>query len=337
MNDINFFSKNNYLYLPTKKNPKVALAVDNIDVAKNAFKLYNPFSRKAKILKSIASKLYVNCNTVANKLRFTNLKPTSEFVKYLERKLEITLITSIYFATEKDKVVLQLQAKNKVYGYLKFPLNDIGASRLLNEKKAIDVLSKQNIVAPLILFDNYKGSPFILLKEVKGEIQIVSKLKLDVLLSSFKKTKKHSLKKHPRVSNLLKKLTALGLYDYIKMIHVICDTSEQEYYEVYEHGDFTPWNLITSNTNVIPFDFEEFEEFGLEYFDIIKYYYQTGRLLSQLSKAELIDSIFKTIRIPEIKILFQLFLFKEIATYKSNNSPYIFEKELLEYILHEKI
>ena len=47
MKDIEFFSLNSYIYLPTKQNPKVALVVDNSDLANNAFKLYNPFSFKA--------------------------------------------------------------------------------------------------------------------------------------------------------------------------------------------------------------------------------------------------------------------------------------------------
>ncbi len=337
MNDINFFSESNYLYLPTKKNPKVAIAFNNAEVARNAFKLYNPFSTHGKILKNIASTIYVNCNTVVNKLSSDNLKSTSEFIQYLEQKLAVTLVVSIYFATEKDKVVIQLQTENKVYGYLKFPLNAVGSSRLLNEKKAIDILSKKNIVSPVLFSDQYKGNHFILLKEVKGAIELVSKPKLDALLSSFKKTNKYQLKQHPRVLQLLEKLTILGLDDYTEMVHVICNASKNVYHEVYEHGDFTPWNLITDNTDVIPFDFEYFEQYGLEYFDIIKYHFQIGRLLDQLSNRKLVESIFRAIQAPEISMLFQLFLLKEIIAHKSNNKPYLFEKELLDYIYHGKV
>ena len=45
----NFFSSNQYLFLPTKRNPKVALVIDDVNLIDNAFKLYNPFSKKAKI------------------------------------------------------------------------------------------------------------------------------------------------------------------------------------------------------------------------------------------------------------------------------------------------
>ena len=36
------------------------------------------------------------------------------------------------------------------------------------------------------------------------------------------------------------------------------------------HGDFAPWNLITHNNKVTPFDFEYFEETGLEFLDLIQ-------------------------------------------------------------------
>ena len=51
MNATDFLSSNSYIYLPTSKNPKVALVVDNSALAQNAFKLYNPFSQKAKLFK----------------------------------------------------------------------------------------------------------------------------------------------------------------------------------------------------------------------------------------------------------------------------------------------
>ena len=53
MKDFNFFSDNKYIVLPTKTKPKVFLSIDN-NCKKNSFKLYQPFSFKAKLLKSIA-------------------------------------------------------------------------------------------------------------------------------------------------------------------------------------------------------------------------------------------------------------------------------------------
>ena len=58
MNGIEFFSDSNYLYIPTSKNPKVVIALNNKKIAKNSFKLYNPFSKKAKIVKVICSFLF---------------------------------------------------------------------------------------------------------------------------------------------------------------------------------------------------------------------------------------------------------------------------------------
>ena len=39
MNGIDFFSNNTYIFLPTLKNPRVALAIDDKDIANNSFEL----------------------------------------------------------------------------------------------------------------------------------------------------------------------------------------------------------------------------------------------------------------------------------------------------------
>ena len=57
--------------------------------------------------------------------------------------------------------------------------------------------------------------------------------------------------------------------------------SEVNYLEVYEHGDFAPWNLMVTEKGIIPFDFEYFEEFGLEYLDEIKYHFQIEHFLKR--------------------------------------------------------
>ena len=54
MKDISFFSEDIYLCVPSSKNPKVVLAVGKSLLAKQSFKLYNPFSKKAKFFKTFA-------------------------------------------------------------------------------------------------------------------------------------------------------------------------------------------------------------------------------------------------------------------------------------------
>ena len=102
-----------------------------------------------------------------------------------------------------------------------------------------------------------------------------------------------------------------------------------QYALVYEHGDFTPWNIVNVDKNYIPFDFEHFVEDGLEYFDLIKYYYQIGRLLEDMKAKELTAYIFKQINVKEIRELLQLFLIKEIVRNKEESETCSFEENML--------
>ena len=57
-----FLSSNRYIYLPTKKRPKVSLSIDSKEISNTSFKLYNPFSFKGKCLKIIIKMIQINFN-----------------------------------------------------------------------------------------------------------------------------------------------------------------------------------------------------------------------------------------------------------------------------------
>lgn len=332
MNDIKFYSNNRYVYLPNKKNPKVVLSIDNSTISKNAFKLYNPFSKKAILFKRVMNILYTKFNFFT-KFILSEKRNQSEFIDYLEKKLNTKLIVSIYFATLKDKVVLQLQDKNaKIIGYLKFPLNNIGLKHIQNEINAIEILSKKDIVDSAILVDKYEDYPFIILKEIDGSIGIVERDNLDIILNKLERDQTYLLSVHPRVIELKERLTKHDFDKYIKIISNIQETSSSEYKLVYEHGDFTPWNIVKTNTDFIAFDYEYFLKDGLEYLDLIKYYYQVGKLLNNLNNYELISFIKEKINIKEIELLLKIFLIKEILRNEEENEESLFEKNILELL-----
>ena len=337
MNVTSFYSSNKYLLLPTPNNPKVALAVDTSAQAKNAFKLYNPFSEKAKYLKKLSQFLFLKTNKLASAIAAKKNREKGEFITYLEKKLTTPLVSSVYFATAKDKVVLQLQSKDKIIGYVKFPLNAIGVQHLNNEIKAIAILSEKKIIAPAILIDAFNDVPYVFLEELKGEIKEVSENELQIVLQKFKKQDRFLLKEHPFLIQLNKKLKSNSLQNEIGILDAICNTSLVNYFEVYEHGDFTPWNLIRTNQQLIPFDFEYFEENGLEYMDLIKYHFQTGYLLKGLSGTELIDFIRQKITISEINSLVTIFLIKEIVRKTEENESCVFEREILLHLTQENV
>ncbi len=334
MKNTKFFSSNSYIFLPTKMNPKVALAIDNSTLSKNSFKLYNPFSRKAQVLKNIIKFITINMNFLTQISAQKKVK--SDFVNNLEKLLKESLVVSIYFSTVNDKVVMQLQSIDaKIIGYLKYPLNNIGVKHTKNEIKAFNIIISKKIIEPYILSQEYDGKPFLLLKELNGTIDIVSKKDINNILRKFQGDESYRLSFHPRVVELKKILLKYNMEAYIVKLDKIVSKSTLEYMKVYEHGDFTPWNIIKVNNKYIPFDFEYFVEDGLEYFDIIKYYYQIGKLLKFKKDKELYDFVKNNINILEFKELFELFLIKEIMINIEENRPFGFEENIIKIL--EKI
>ena len=325
-----FFSANHYLYLPTRHNPRAILAIDSNGTAKNSFKLYNPFSTKAKIFKSVvvfATKYFKPfCSMFLPMVKVEQ----SEFSKYLNSTLNKQLTISSYIATERDKLVLQLQdEQSKIYGYLKFPTTETGKQRVLNEKHAINILSNHNIIPKLLFDSSYQDTPFIILKNIEGIIKRVPDNSYKNVLTLFYKQKEYSLLEHPRVIGLLHQLNELGLNEHSLQLQNIIKKSSGTYKEVYEHGDFAPWNLIQTSTGIIPIDFEYFVENGLEYLDEIKYHFQINYLLNGLIGLKLINTIRLQVPIEEFDIVFQIFLLKEIVNKQSLNESITLEESLL--------
>ncbi len=332
MRDISFFSEDRYLYLPSVKNPKVILAVSDAKISEKAYKLYNPFSFKGKFLKIVSRFLLVNFNRIIISLIRSKRYEKSDFISYLENKLDAKFIVSIYHATVNDKVVLQLQSNNKIYGYLKFPLNKTGIANIKIEEKAITLLSEKNIISPCILIDTYKEVPYFIISELKGCIESSTDKAIENLVFQFKKEKKFKLIEHQRIKELYKDIEALQLKSYKLKIDAIVKSSTAYYYEAFEHGDFTPWNMVKTDHGLVPFDFEFFVENGIEYFDLIKYHFQVGRLLKKKKAKELASYLFSKIPVPEIQNVVSLFLIKEIIRLKKNNESYEFYDNMLKFI-----
>jgi len=331
MNKNDFFSNNSYIFLPTRKNPKVVLAVNNSSQADNAFRLYNPFSFKAKCLKKTIWYLFSYFPTFAKLICRAEKGVKSDFLRYLEVKLEQTLVSSVYFATTGDKVVIQLQSQeSEVIGYIKYPLNKVGLIHLKNEISAIEALSKIKLIDSYILKDKFDKTPFVLLPPLDGNIDSINDSDALELSSQFKRIGSFQLAEHPRIIQLKISLRANGLAEYIHIIERICNGSKKKYSLVYEHGDFTPWNIIKVNNKYVPFDFEHFVEDGIEYFDLIKYYYQIGKLIEGFHANDLLAHISTKVDAIEIEELLKVFLIKEILRNTEENEECNFEIKMLE-------
>ena len=335
MNVHDFFTNSTYLTLPTKVNPKVYLPIDGGVLLHNSFKLYNPFSKSAKIFKKTV--FFIMQNTpILGRFLFPVIKgKQSEFSKYINEKLNLELTIGLYIASARDKVVLQLQNENQVYGYLKFPTSKLGIKRLLNEQNAINTLSKLNIVSPLIFKGFYKKTPFLITENIEGIIGKLDSQVYKTLLDEFKKNKSYTLKDHPRVIQLLNKMKEEKLEEYKPILLFKLNKSKNLYKEVFEHGDFAPWNIMKIENGVVPFDFEYFEEQGLEYLDEIKYHFQIQTLLNKKEDDILLNDIKYKVPIKDFNLIFTIFLIKEVLQKKANNTSIKLEIKLLKLLENE--
>lgn len=329
MKDISFFSEDTYLSIPNRENPKVILAIGNKYLAKNSFKIYNPFSTKAKLFKSIVRFFTVNFNNFFLHLLSEEIKENSEFINFLNNEYKIKFNSSIYNATLKDKVVVQLQTDGSVFGYVKFPLNEMGLKNISNEIYALETLKEKGILNLQMKSLKFKGIPFFILPELKGNISKLSDDEILRLLEPYKKDISLKLKDQERVKEIKEFLIQQNLKNELVILENALNKSNEYYYEVYEHGDFAPWNIVKTKEGLVPFDFEYFTERGVEYFDLIKYHFQVGRLLQGKNQEDLYMYISQKILIKEIKQMLSLYLLKEIMSAFQQQKSADFESQML--------
>ena len=93
MNAIKFLSKGTYIKLPTGNQPKVYLAIESKLRAKLSFQLYNPFSVKAKLLKTLVRFFFTYLNTVAKIIFPTIRVEKSDFTDYLNKLLNTRIVS----------------------------------------------------------------------------------------------------------------------------------------------------------------------------------------------------------------------------------------------------
>ncbi|MDD7914971.1 hypothetical protein [Polaribacter ponticola] len=320
------------MHIPNSKNPKVIIAVGKSSLAKKSFKLYNPFSKKAKIFKSFARFFCVYFNNLFKKIIELQTQENSEFIRFLNQKFDKKFTSSIYKATLNDKVVIQLQADNKIFGYVKYPINEIGIENIKNEINAFKILSKNRALNYEMKNFEFRETPFFILPELEGNIETVSDEDVLKIIQPFKKGVFKKLQKHYRVKQIKEFLKENNFNDELQILENTLLSSKNNYEEVYEHGDFAPWNIVKTKDGFSAFDFEYFTEKGLEYFDLIKYHFQIGRLLKRKSKEELYNYVSKKIKIKEINEVFSLFLLKEIMVAANQQKKALFEKEMLKFI-----
>jgi len=326
--DIDFFSSNKYIALPSKQNPRVLLALGTHAENIVSFQLYNPFSLKARFLKKIAYHAPF-FNIVA--------KDKSEFITFLEGRLGQKITSSVYYSSCKYKVVLQLQSKGLVIGYLKLGITEQGNEKVQNEYNALSIL--EGDIAPKVIDSGeFEEHFFILIEPIKGIQKKPSRQDLNILLSELEhsSSKEFKLSNHPRVLSIKKRLVDCNMKEYLVQLEKIVAYDKSNYSLVYEHGDFAAWNMQYTDSNYRLIDFEFFEENGIEGMDLCKFYYTNDLYINNTPLNKVANRVLNNLD-ANLKSIFFIFLLNEVLIRLENNWDYSRDKKVLDYYIKEKI
>jgi hypothetical protein len=326
---IDFFSGNKYIALPHRKNPRVLLALGSDIETKASFQIYNPFSFKAKILKKIALR-FPFFNTV--------VKKKSDFIAFLEKKLKTELISSVYYSSCKYKVVLQLQSNGLALYYLKLGITDKGNEKVQHEYDALRIL-EGNIIAPKVIDSGFfEEHFFILIEPIKGKQKPPLRQDLNILLSELKHSpnKEFKLSNHPRVLSIKKRLDGCNMRQYLVQLERVIASDNSKYSLVYEHGDFTEWNMKYVESRYQLIDFEYFEENGIEGMDLCKFYYAHEVYVNNSQPNKVVNKALQNVD-DRLKSIFFIFLLNEVLFRYENNWNNSRDKKVLDYYIKEKM
>ncbi len=329
-----FFSEGRYINLPIFSN-RVSLNVSTSLFAKKAIQLYNPFSKKAKILKNTTFFLITYIPFFRQII--SKSYSSGKFIIHLESKFKKKIHSSIYYPTISDKIVLQLLLdQGKLLGYLKMGLNNCGNQKIKNELQAINELASATKIVKkeyLIASGVYESNEYIIVKKIKGINKSISDSELLKELDKLNRNTKFILSEHPRLKNLIVFSNQSNRIDLAEILKNISLSSKELYSLCYEHGDLAPWNIFVDKKNRIKFfDFEYFVKDGIENLDFFNYYYQIATKLDGfVEPTEIVEYLKGKVKIKEFLELLIVFLVHKILVSAMEGEDSKTEDKLLEY------
>lgn len=329
-----FFSEGSYINLPIFSK-RVSLNVSSLAFAKKSIQLYNPFSAKAKILKSTI--FFLIKYIPLFRLILSKKYSSGKFIVHLENKFSQKIHSSIYYPTVSDKIVLQLLLdQGKLLGYLKMGLNNRGNQKINNELQAIDELASVTKIVKkeyLIASGVYESNEYIIVKKIKGINKSISDSELLKELDKLNRNTKFILSEHPRLKNLILFSNQSNRNDLAEILKKISLSSKELYSLCYEHGDLAPWNIFVDKKKRIKFfDFEYFIKDGIENLDFFNYYYQIATKLDGfVEPTEILEYLKVKVKIKEFLEFLIVFLIHKILVNAMEDEDSKTEDKLLEY------
>lgn len=287
-----------YIKISNKDNKSWVLPCENIKVA---LCLYQPSSRKGKILKRILPWM-VPVSIIPEKLynRFGIGKSNQMISITLDRFLhnqflsEKDILFSVFMGTPgiHQKITIQVFSGEKILGYCKVSNNEMIYTLFKNEQKILNNLSENGITnIPQCLFcGKLDSNTFVFVQSTTKTINSVTHHSIGALEMKFLSRLAENTRKNVHyeetdlarsVETLLSQLPLLLENEYpINSLKKACKDINT-YYEKQSvfsamHRDFTPWNMFVEKNNLFVFDFEYAGLLYPPYLDAIHFIVQSG-------------------------------------------------------------
>lgn len=259
--------------------------------------LYRPYSFKGRILVTI-----IGCvNTAFLKLFLGQEIEVARIFSKLSIKGTMNVLNASYLNSQNGSKTIVVSRVNSEVVVLKFSDNiglverEIAARKSLSNKIAIPQLVDEGLTC---------GKRFISFEYVEGPKTKIQEGGVRQFVKALQTSEEYMLGEHPKVINLLSILHALespvnpAFFERVRRSNIRIKL-------VFEHGDFTQWNIKMHKNGIFYFfDWESLDENGIEFFDLIHFYFTEQVFLRK--KLETFLFYMSNLSVPDIVIYLYL-------------------------------
>jgi thiamine kinase-like enzyme len=297
-------TKNKYLVLPNKNNPRIIVPLRNYKLFINGLKIQNTASFKNRLIKKSLIIGYPFFKSISNNVVY-NTTELEELINITKKEIKDNRIfdVSVYVGTSKSKnrklTFLLIDEFGNNLGILKYPIEKESRLFIENEFNSLKKIKECNFnsinfpkEAKLFAIETnkvlYQENIFINTKQLSNELnEIIVNATIELAL----KTKSNSISSYfDKILPDLNKITELNCF-MVKYKKISKELLNLELPLFSVHGDFVLYNMQSDGERLHLIDWEYFRE-GLPLFDLFHFVFQGKFQIEKKSVHKCIRDIF---------------------------------------------
>lgn len=276
-------------------------------VAASGLALFQPYRRRSKIMKTIASILSGLGLSLLWARNKTFLSGSAPFDSYFPGKeISYAFFTGTDCPHRKTSAQI-MDNMGTILGYAKITRSKNVKSLLKNEAKALERVLSLNLdsaFTPRVLFSGNIGGTEVLVTDTlktngADSPKQLNSNHMEFLIEIATKTNTESINvflemlysQYRALSDRLSGGLRKKLEPAIDFVN--CEVQKRNLYTTLSHGDFTLWNTFIVEDRLYVFDWEYAFESSPPAYDLLHFLIQKGILGDSMSSQELIDLVYK--------------------------------------------